>query len=88
MEMSEEEESSQVPKKVSPEETEPAKPEKTGLFGEPIEDVETSKPVCPVPPEHVKLFEECCDKYQKGEMSDIEVMENVITTLKKIKKEE
>ena len=85
-EESPEEEVSQVPEKASQEETELAK--KTGLFGEPIEDAETSKPVCPAPPEHVKLFEECCDKYRKGQMSDIEVMETVIGTLKKIKKEE
>lgn len=44
-------------------------------------------PRCPVPPEHVQLFEDCCNKYEKGEMSDIDVMETVITTLKKLKKE-
>ena len=45
------------------------------------------KPVCPVPPEHVKLFQDCCDKYQKGEISDIDVMIEVAKTLKGLKKE-
>lgn len=43
---------------------------------------------CPVPPEHVKLFEECCTKYEKGEMSDLDVMIEVAKSLKGLKKEE
>jgi len=75
-----EEESSQVPQKAS------TKTERKDDI-EALPQIEQEAP-CPVPSEHVKRFEECCDKYQKGEMTDIEVMETVITTLKTIKKEE
>lgn len=79
--MSEEEisqESSQVPRK-----------EKTRLDDlDQIEAPETviEGPVCPIPPEHVKLFEECCERYQKGEMTDLDVITEVAKTLKGLKK--
>ena len=40
---------------------------------------------CPIPPEHVRTYEECCDKYAKGEMSDLDVLGEVIGTLKKLR---
>ena len=46
------------------------------------------KPECPVPPEHVKLFQDCCDRYQQGEISDIDVMIEVAKSLKELKKAE
>lgn len=67
------EESSQGPEQVPR--------EKSGSPG-----TSTASPPCPIPPEHVKVFEECCDRYQKGEISDIDVMETVIKTLKKMKR--
>lgn len=39
-------------------------------------------PECPVPPEHVQLYQECCEKYQAGEMTDLDVMMEVVKTLK------
>jgi len=51
-----------------------------------IGNVESEVSPCPIPPEHVKLFEECCTKYEKGEMTDLEVMDHVIKTLKELKK--
>lgn len=44
----------------------------------------TEKP-CPVPPEHVQLFQDCCSKYEKGEISDIDVMIEVAKSLKNLK---
>jgi hypothetical protein len=41
---------------------------------------------CPIPPEHVKTFAECCDKFQRGEMSDLDVVDHVVKTLKELKK--
>ena len=76
-----EEESSQVPQKTSTE-TEP----KGDI--ESLPQIGQETPPCPVPAEHVKVFEECCDKYEKGEMTGTEVMDQVRTTLKGLKKEE
>jgi len=53
-----------------------------------IETPEETGPICPVPPEHVKLFQDCCERYQKGEMTDLDVMIEVATTLKGLKKME
>jgi len=80
-----EEESQEVPHK-SPKE----KPIKktTEVLNIAPEGLKIKSAPCPVPAEHVKLFEECCDKYEKGEMTDTEVMEKVRTTLKDLKKEE
>jgi len=52
------------------------------------ESVKVEKPVCPTTPKHVQLYQDCCDKFEKGEMTDIDVMEHVIGTLKKIRKTE
>lgn len=49
---------------------------------------EEAKPTCPVPPEHVQLFQDSCDKYEKGEITDIDVMIEVAKTLKELKKAE
>jgi hypothetical protein len=52
-----------------------------------IENIEQSQPFeCPIPPEHVKTFAECCDKFQRGEMSDLDVVDHVVKTLKELKK--
>lgn len=40
---------------------------------------------CSVPPAHVKDYQECCEAYEKGEMTDLDVLGNVINSLKKIK---
>lgn len=55
---------------------------------ESLPEIEKPEPVCPVPPEHVQLFQDCCDKYEKGEMSDLDVMIEVARTLKGLKKGE
>lgn len=41
---------------------------------------------CSVPPAHVKDYQDCCEKYTKGEMSDLEVMGKVIDTLGRLRK--
>jgi len=60
---------------------------KTKALTEEVVTEETTS-VCPVPAEHVKLFEECCGKYQKGEMSKFEVIDHVVKTLKSLEKSE
>lgn len=42
---------------------------------------------CPIPPEHVRSYSECCDKYAKGEISDLDVIGEVISSLRKLRTE-
>jgi len=57
-------------------------------MSEPLPPVEhaTTPTECYVPPSHVKEYGECCEKYTKGEMSDLEVMGKVIDTLGRLRK--
>ena len=76
------------------EESEPVKPEpfpkplpkrETGNTPE-IENIEPETSPCPILPKHIKLFEDCCTKFEKGEMTDLEVMDHVIKSLRELKK--
>lgn len=49
------------------------------------ESLEPQPLVCPVVAEHVRNYETCCDKYARGEMSDLDVLGEVIGTLKKLR---
>lgn len=50
-----------------------------------IENIEPETSPCPIPAEHVRNYEVCCDKYARGEMSDLDVLGEVIGTLKKLR---
>jgi hypothetical protein len=45
-------------------------------------------PTCPIPPEHVKNFDDCCRDYADGKMSDADVLSRVSEMLKGIRKPE
>ena len=56
------------------------------------QEVSQEKPVekqpqveCPTPPEHVQAYQDACEKYSKGEMTDLEVMGKVIDDLRKLR---
>lgn len=75
------------------EETEPVKPEpfpkplpkrEAGNTAE-IENIEPETSPCSVPAAHIRSYEQCCDKYARGEMSDLDVLGEVIGTLKKLR---
>ena len=50
------------------------------------ESLEPQPPVCPVPEPHIANFAECCEKFQRGEMSDLDVVDHVVKTLRELKK--
>lgn len=45
-------------------------------------------PTCPVPPTHVRNFDECCKDFASGKMSENEVVTRVTEMLKTMKKPE
>ena len=45
-------------------------------------------PRCPIPPTHVKEFADVCKAYEKGEMSEAEVIAKVNESLRSLKKPE
>jgi len=51
-----------------------------------LENVESEASPCPVPEPHVQSFAECCEKFQRNEMSDLDVMDHVVKTLRELKK--
>lgn len=57
---------------------------------EPLEKPETVKVksehlVCPPPPPHVKTYQDCCEAYKRGEMTDLDVLASVINDLRKFR---
>jgi hypothetical protein len=50
------------------------------------ESIEPQPFECPVPEPHVANFASCCEKFQRGEMSDLDVMDHVVKTLRELKK--
>ena len=85
--MSETDRSEYVPESVP--ETVPNREKKIGNMETTVESTNlnelTNDKGCPVPPEHVRSYSECCDRYAKGEISDLDVIGEVIGTLKKLR---
>jgi hypothetical protein len=41
---------------------------------------------CPVVPDYVRSYETCCKEYSEGKQTDLDVLSNVIDSLKKLRK--
>lgn len=50
------------------------------------ESIESEVSPCPVPEPHVQSFAECCERYKRGELTDLDVVSEVIDSLKKLRK--
>jgi hypothetical protein len=54
-----------------------------------IESIESEAPdlsQCPKIPDYVKSYETCCKEYSEGKQTDLDVLSNVIDSLKKLRK--
>jgi len=51
-----------------------------------IENIESEASPCPIPEPHVQSFTECCERYKRGELTDLDVVSEVIKNLKELKK--
>jgi len=78
------------------EESEPIEPEpfpkrvpKPESGNNTIENIEPEAPdlsQCPVVPDYVRSYETCCKEYSEGKLEDLDVLMNVIDSLKKLRK--
>jgi hypothetical protein len=54
-----------------------------------LENVESEAPdlsQCPKIPDYVRSYETCCKEYSEGKQTDLDVLSNVIDSLKKLRK--